>query len=136
MSNDADYELTSSQVPGDGPAGKLLDLLDRHHYRPGHIHLIVRSKSKAYILSPPSDLCAPMQVTADDYKAITTQIFDSETPYLQDDSVFAVKDGLTVKFLPLKEDDKAQFELAYNITMAPLGSKATSNVPLAPEGAF
>jgi catechol 1,2-dioxygenase len=35
--------LTDIQVPGDGPAGKLLDLLDRHHYRPGHIHLIVRS---------------------------------------------------------------------------------------------
>lgn len=31
-----------NKVPGDGPAGKLLDLLDRHHYRPGHIHLIVR----------------------------------------------------------------------------------------------
>jgi len=24
-----------------GPAGKLLDLLDRHPYRPAHIHLIV-----------------------------------------------------------------------------------------------
>ncbi len=32
---------TPYPVPGDGPAGKLLDLLDRHHYRPGHIHLIV-----------------------------------------------------------------------------------------------
>ena len=26
-----------------GPAGKLLQLLDRHPYRPAHIHIIVRS---------------------------------------------------------------------------------------------
>ena len=44
MSIRSHLTLTLSQVPGDGPAGKLLDLLDRHHYRPGHIHLIVRDK--------------------------------------------------------------------------------------------
>ena len=30
------------QVPNDGPAGKLLELMDRHPFRPAHIHLIVR----------------------------------------------------------------------------------------------
>lgn len=29
------------QIPGDGPAGKLLELLDRHKYRPAHLHLLV-----------------------------------------------------------------------------------------------
>lgn len=77
-----------------------------------------------------------LQITADSYKSITTQIFDSETKYLNDDSVFAVKDGLTVKFVPRNGDKKAPFELEYNITMAPLGSTAGSNVPLAPEGAY
>lgn len=33
---------TPYPVPSDGPAGKLLQLLDRHPYRPAHIHLIVR----------------------------------------------------------------------------------------------
>ena len=28
-------------VPDDGPAGKLLSMLDRHPYRPAHIHLLV-----------------------------------------------------------------------------------------------
>jgi catechol 1,2-dioxygenase len=28
-------------VPYDGPAGELLQLLDRHPYRPAHIHMIV-----------------------------------------------------------------------------------------------
>lgn len=32
---------TPYPVPFDGPAGKILQLLDRHPYRPAHIHLIV-----------------------------------------------------------------------------------------------
>jgi catechol 1,2-dioxygenase len=32
---------TPYPVPNDGPAGKLLELLDRHPYRPAHIHLTV-----------------------------------------------------------------------------------------------
>ena len=34
---------TPYPIPYDGPAGKLLQLLDRHPYRPAHIHLIVSS---------------------------------------------------------------------------------------------
>lgn len=32
---------TPYPIPYDGPAGKLLQLLDRHPYRPAHIHFIV-----------------------------------------------------------------------------------------------
>jgi catechol 1,2-dioxygenase len=32
---------TSYPIPYDGPAGKLLQLLDRHPFRPAHIHFIV-----------------------------------------------------------------------------------------------
>ena len=32
---------TPYPVPFDGPAGKILKLLDRHPYRPAHIHIIV-----------------------------------------------------------------------------------------------
>lgn len=32
---------TPYPIPDDGPAGKLLKLLDRHPYRPAHIHLVV-----------------------------------------------------------------------------------------------
>lgn len=32
---------TPYPVPDDGPAGKLLKLMDRHPYRPAHIHLVV-----------------------------------------------------------------------------------------------
>ena len=36
---------TPYPIPFDGPAGKLLQLLDRHPYRPAHIHLIVSHAS-------------------------------------------------------------------------------------------
>lgn len=32
-------------IVGIGPAGKLLELMDRHPFRPAHIHIIVRSIS-------------------------------------------------------------------------------------------
>lgn len=35
---------TPYPVPDDGPAGKLLKLMDRHPFRPAHIHLIVGRK--------------------------------------------------------------------------------------------
>ena len=57
------------------------------------------------------------------YKPITTQIFDKDSKYLDDDSVFAVKDSLIVEFVPRKGDSKANFELRYDILMAPIGEK-------------
>ncbi|XWW99833.1 hypothetical protein V2A60_007846 [Cordyceps javanica] len=88
---------TPYPVPMDGPAGKLLKLLDRHEFRPAHIHLIV---------------------TAEGFKPLTTQIFDSKSDYLDDDSVFAVKDGLTVDFVPRKDDPQAEWDLEYNVKLA------------------
>jgi catechol 1,2-dioxygenase len=55
----------------------------------------------------------------DGFKSITTQIFDSEGEYLENDSVFAVKDSLIVKFVPRKGDSKAEWELKYDIVMVP-----------------
>ncbi|KAL0941530.1 catechol dioxygenase [Colletotrichum truncatum] len=89
---------TPYPVPSDGPAGKLLGLLHRHPYRPAHIHLIVQ---------------------AEGFQSVTTQIFDESSKYLDDDSVFAVKDGLTVKFADRKGDPKASLELEYNIKLVP-----------------
>ena len=55
--------------------------------------------------------------------------------YLDDDSVFAVKDQLTVDFVPRKGDPEAKLELTYDITLAPADSEGESNVPLASSGA-
>jgi catechol 1,2-dioxygenase len=89
---------TPYPIPDDGPAGKMLHMMDRHFYRPAHIHLLVRREG---------------------HKELVTQIFDKNCPYLDNDTVFAVKDELAVDFVPRKDDPKAQFELEYNVTLAP-----------------
>ncbi|EPE02622.1 catechol dioxygenase [Ophiostoma piceae UAMH 11346] len=88
---------TPYPVPDDGPAGHLLSLMDRHAYRPAHIHLIVEAAK---------------------HKPVTTQIFDAESKYLDDDSVFAVKEALKVNFVPRQGDPEAKFELQYNVSLA------------------
>jgi len=99
---------TSYPIPFDGPAGKLLQLMDRHPYRPAHIHLIVKAPG---------------------HRQLTTQIFDRRDKYIKDDSVFAVKDELVVDFVPRKKVDShtngivngeqhgAMYELEYDITL-------------------
>ncbi len=67
-----------------------------------------------------------VQGMVEGYKPITTQIFDRNSKYLDDDSVFAVKDSLVVDFVPRKNDDTAKFELQYDIMMAPIDSKGES----------
>ncbi|KAI9847170.1 MAG: hypothetical protein M1837_003032 [Sclerophora amabilis] len=92
---------TPYSLPTDGPAGVLLDLLDRHAMRPAHIHLMV---------------------SHDSYKPVTTQIFPSDDKYLKTDTVFAVKDDLVVDFKPFKEDSEASLDLEYNIILVPKAS--------------
>lgn len=107
-------KANNEQVPFDGPAGKLLQLMDRHPYRPAHIHYIVQHEG---------------------HKPITTQIFDAESKYLDDDSVFAVKDSLVVKFEPRKGDAQAEWELEYNVALAKDDEKGTGSVPQVSSGA-
>lgn len=57
------------------------------------------------------------QTTHSEYMPITTQIFDDAGPYLVDDSVFAVKDSLLVKFKPRKNDPKATLEVEYDFRL-------------------
>jgi catechol 1,2-dioxygenase len=64
------------------------------------------------------------------YKPVTTQIFDKDSKYLEDDSVFAVKDSLTVEFVPRKGDSEAALELQYDIQLAPSDKVGEGNVPL------
>lgn len=88
-------ELTG-QYQSDGPAGRLLKLLDRHSYRPAHIHFIVSAKG---------------------YKPIVTQIFDRRDEYIDNDAVFAVKDSLIVDFMSEKGDGY-DFVLPYDFRLA------------------
>lgn len=51
---DGKYEFyclrpTPYPVPNDGPAGELLGMMDRHPFRPAHIHLIVSAHHVTYL---------------------------------------------------------------------------------------
>jgi catechol 1,2-dioxygenase len=65
---------------------------------------------------------------------VTTQIFDKDSDYLENDSVFAVKDDLTVSFTPRKGDPQAEWELEYNIALAPEGNQGAGSAPLSTAG--
>ncbi|KAI0128609.1 dioxygenase [Xylariales sp. AK1849] len=88
---------TPYPIPYDGPAGRFLQLLDRHPYRPAHIHFIV---------------------SADGYRHLTTQVFDVEDQHITNDSVFATKNELMVKFKKREnKDGKAKWELEYDFVL-------------------
>jgi catechol 1,2-dioxygenase len=59
------------------------------------------------------------QISHEEYKPVTTQIFPSDDPYLETDTVFAVKDDLVVEFKPRQGDKNAELDLEYNVTLAP-----------------
>ncbi|EAZ63936.1 hydroxyquinol 1,2- dioxygenase [Scheffersomyces stipitis CBS 6054] len=74
---------TAYPIPYDGPAGDLLQLMDRHPMRPGHIH---------------------WRVSHPEFHTLITQIYDSECKYAKDDSVFAVKEDIIVNFNPVEDN--------------------------------
>ena len=90
---------TCYSIPNDGPAGKLLRMLDRHTMRPAHIHFIL---------------------TANKYKSLTTELFDRNDRYIANDTVFAVKESLIVDFVPTEDNPMAEYSLQYNFSLAPI----------------
>jgi hydroxyquinol 1,2-dioxygenase len=77
-------------VPYDGPVGRLLRAGDRHAWRAGHLHYIVR---------------APQM------RAITTEVFFENTEYLDNDAVFGVRESLIAKVQRVKSDETFDFQL-------------------------
>jgi len=78
-------------VPTDGPCGKLLRASKRHGYRTAHLHF---------------------KITAPGFKMLVTQIYPTDDPYLDSDTVFAVEKDLTVEFV--KAADNASTDLVAN----------------------
>jgi hydroxyquinol 1,2-dioxygenase len=64
-------------VPDDGPVGDMLRGMGRHPNRPGHIH---------------------MMVYHDGHVPVTTHLFAADSPYLDSDAVFGVRDSLIIPY--------------------------------------
>jgi hydroxyquinol 1,2-dioxygenase len=72
-------------VPTDGPVGGMLTRMGRHPNRPGHMH---------------------MMLNAPGHERLVTHIFVKDSPYLDSDAVFGVRNSLVVDF-PKQQPGKA-----------------------------
>src|SRR3954454_9670183 len=73
-------------IPDDGPVGQLLAATGRHPYRPAHLHFIV---------------------AAPGYRPVTTHVFVADSPYLDSDAVFGVKESLIREVLEVDDPARA-----------------------------
>ena len=73
-------------VPTDGPVGALLAASGRNVWRPAHFHVIV---------------------SAPGYVGLVTELFPADSAYLDNDTVFGVRDGLIVPLQPSHNPDVA-----------------------------
>lgn len=64
-------------IPDDGPVGQLLAATGRHPFRPAHVHFMV---------------------SAPGHEQLVTHIFADDSPYLDSDAVFGVKNSLIERF--------------------------------------
>jgi len=64
-------------VPTDGPVGQVLDAAGRHPWRPSHLHYIVK---------------------AEGFRELVTEVFPDDDPYLDEDTVFGVRDDLVMHY--------------------------------------
>lgn len=65
-------------VPDDGPVGEILRAAGRHPWRPSHLHYIVSAKG---------------------FRTLVTEVFPDDDPYLDQDTVFGVRDDLVMTYV-------------------------------------
>ena len=64
-------------IPDDGPVGDMLKATKRHPNRPAHVHFMI---------------------AAPGHETLITHVFAADSPYLDSDAVFGVKDSLIATF--------------------------------------
>ncbi|TFK46830.1 aromatic compound dioxygenase [Heliocybe sulcata] len=74
-------------IPGDGPVGELLLMLNRHNMRPNHLH---------------------MMVEASGYQTLTTALYPEGDSWLASDAVFGVKKSLVVSLNDVDNEQQAR----------------------------
>lgn len=83
VGEDGKYAFTTVKpveytVPSDGPVGDILRACGRHPWRPSHLHYIV---------------------TAPGFEPLVTEIFPDDDPYLDEDTVFGVREDLVMTYV-------------------------------------
>lgn len=80
-------------VPSDGPVGDILRACGRHPWRPSHLHFIAE---------------------AEGFRPLVTEVFPDDDPYLDEDTVFGVREDLVMKYqqMPAGSFPETGFELS------------------------
>jgi len=86
---DGSYQFTTVKpvpytVPTDGPVGTILNATGRHPWRPSHLHYIVEAAG---------------------FKPLVTEVFPDDDPYLDQDTVFGVRDDLVIHYEAKNAED-------------------------------
>lgn len=82
----------SYTVPTDGPVGDILNATGRHPWRPSHLHFIVKAAG---------------------YRPLVTEVFPDDDPYLDEDTVFGVREDLVMTYVEQPaENFPSGFELS------------------------
>jgi hydroxyquinol 1,2-dioxygenase len=89
---DGSFELLTIRphpytVPTDGPVGAMLAAANRNIWRPAHYHVIV---------------------SAPGYVGLVTELFPAGSAYIDNDTVFGVREGLIVDFKPCQNTEVAK----------------------------
>ncbi len=89
---DGSFELLTIRphpytVPTDGPVGAMLAAANRNIWRPAHYHVIV---------------------SAPGYVGLVTELFPAGSAYIDNDTVFGVREGLIVDFKPCNNAEVAK----------------------------
>tara|TARA_Y100000739_G_scaffold217974_1_gene214976 strand:+ start:602 stop:1468 length:867 start_codon:yes stop_codon:yes gene_type:complete len=94
---DGRYAFTTTKpveytVPSDGPVGDILNACGRHPWRPSHLHFIVKAHG---------------------YKTLVTEIFSEDDPFLDEDTVFGVREDLVMKY---EKMEAKSFPLGFDLS--------------------
>jgi protocatechuate 3,4-dioxygenase beta subunit len=87
----------SYPIADDGPAGRLLRMLNRHPYRPAHIHFRIRDPNEKY-----NELITALYIRGDPYES-SDAVLDVKTSLIVD--ALKVEDASVVKKYNVREQD-------------------------------
>ena len=96
-------------IPHDGPVGQLLKALNRHPYRPSHMHFMFKKAGYDPLIT---------SVRPQSYVTLSLKfrsaLYLKDDPYESTDAVFGVKDTLVVQLQAVKDEQQAK---AYDVKL-------------------
>ncbi|MDS9469681.1 dioxygenase [Paracoccus sp. MBLB3053] len=84
-------------IPDDHTAGELIRAMGHHPMRPSHMHFMLQR---------------------DGYRRLISQVFDSRDEYLENDSVFAVKESLIGQYHPAAAELGVDLHIKFDFVLA------------------